>query len=115
MKKKPLLRYRRFLNGNTDSVTIRIKSVLKTFCTILKQKVWRTIPQEFYKISKDWKATVDLQETSVEPIITWIGHATFLIQIGGLNILTDPIFFELSSLKNTKIRPLSLSLACCSK
>ena len=29
---------------------------------------------------------------SEEPKVTWIGHATFLIQIGGMNILTDPIF-----------------------
>jgi len=26
--------------------------------------------------------------------VTWVGHATFLIQIGGLNILTDPIWSE---------------------
>ncbi len=29
---------------------------------------------------------------SEEPKVTWIGHATFLIQIGGMNILTDPVF-----------------------
>ena len=33
---------------------------------------------------------------SIEPRITWIGHSTFLIQIAGKNIITDPIFGSLS-------------------
>lgn len=28
------------------------------------------------------------------PAATWIGHATVLLQMGGLNVLTDPIFSE---------------------
>ncbi len=29
--------------------------------------------------------------------VTWIGHSTFLLQVDGLNILTDPIFSERAS------------------
>jgi N-acyl-phosphatidylethanolamine-hydrolysing phospholipase D len=30
----------------------------------------------------------------IQPAVTWIGHITVLAQIGGLNILTDPVFSE---------------------
>jgi N-acyl-phosphatidylethanolamine-hydrolysing phospholipase D len=31
------------------------------------------------------------------PSVTWIGHATALVQSGGLNVLTDPVFSERAS------------------
>jgi N-acyl-phosphatidylethanolamine-hydrolysing phospholipase D len=31
---------------------------------------------------------------SMAPAITWIGHATMLAQLGGLNFITDPVFSE---------------------
>ena len=31
------------------------------------------------------------------PAVTWIGHATVLAQLGGLNVLTDPVFSERAS------------------
>lgn len=32
-----------------------------------------------------------------KPTITWIGHSTFLIQLSGLNVLTDPIWSQRAS------------------
>jgi L-ascorbate metabolism protein UlaG (beta-lactamase superfamily) len=29
---------------------------------------------------------------TMQPAVTWIGHATALVQLGGLNVLTDPVF-----------------------
>ena len=40
---------------------------------------------------------VALMERRDNPSITWIGHATLLIQMGGLNIITDPQFSDRAS------------------
>ena len=49
------------------------------------------------------------------PAITWIGHATVLAQLGGLNVLTDPIFSEraspLSYLGPKRAQPPGVALA----
>jgi len=38
-----------------------------------------------------------LRAGSVNPSITWIGHATLLVQINGVNVLTDPQWSERAS------------------
>ncbi|HEX4781806.1 MAG TPA: MBL fold metallo-hydrolase [Usitatibacter sp.] len=38
-----------------------------------------------------------LRANTTQPTVTWIGHATFLVQLAGLNILTDPQFSERAS------------------
>ena len=38
-----------------------------------------------------------LRANGTQPTITWIGHATLLVQIAGVNILTDPIWSDRAS------------------
>ncbi|MBS4190413.1 MBL fold metallo-hydrolase [Bacillus sp. FJAT-49705] len=40
----------------------------------------------------DAKEIKRLYENRTESSITWIGHSTFLIQLNGVNILTDPVW-----------------------
>ncbi|HEY5929912.1 MAG TPA: MBL fold metallo-hydrolase [Burkholderiales bacterium] len=41
--------------------------------------------------------TAFLSSNRTEPTLTWIGHATFLLQLGGVNIVTDPHLTERAS------------------
>ena len=63
------------------------------------RRVWaslfgrRAVP-EFPRVANDGRA---LRDNARTPTVTWIGHATMLIQLDGLNILTDPQFSERAS------------------
>ena len=50
-----------------------------------------------------------LEQRSAKPVITWLGHSTFLIQVGNKNFLTDPIFGSLSFIF-PRLMPLPLTV-----
>ncbi|MGH7355965.1 MAG: MBL fold metallo-hydrolase [Candidatus Rokuibacteriota bacterium] len=58
---------------------------------------WRNLtepPPEFPRAANDGRA---LRANRGEPTLTWVGHATLLVQVDGLNILTDPHWSERAS------------------
>ena len=67
------------------------------------EMVWRSLrgdfkprfaPQKGYAtFAKEWSIPVDhvrLAQRQNAPAVTWLGHVSVLLQVGGLNILTDP-------------------------
>lgn len=79
---------------NMDDVSTK-----KTLSDLLKWRKERKIRLQ----SKNFMYTVpavreidreQLRSRSREAEITWIGHATFLIKLGGLTIVTDPVWAE---------------------
>ncbi|PEK99872.1 MBL fold metallo-hydrolase [Bacillus sp. AFS017336] len=88
-------------------------SYRKTFKDYVKCGIERS------KKRKDYSSTIQqssqkeisfLKENRHKTTITWIGHSTFLIQINGINILTDPVYANQMALKKRLSNPgLSLS------
>ena len=55
------------------------------------------IPEGGYRFERVKPDLNWLRGNREAPTLTWVGHATFLLQLGGLNILTDPHFSERAS------------------
>jgi L-ascorbate metabolism protein UlaG (beta-lactamase superfamily) len=62
------------------------------------------IPQAAHKIIKD------VQENRTKTSYTWVGHSTFLLQLNGVNILTDPVWAKRMGFQKRLTDP-GLSLA----
>ena len=60
----------------------------------------RGLPKPPASSHRDWRVAPDLalvQSPAGNPSVTWIGHATLLLRMGGINVLTDPQFSERAS------------------
>jgi L-ascorbate metabolism protein UlaG (beta-lactamase superfamily) len=62
-------------------------------------RLWHSLtgardPVDFPRVANDGRG---LRDSTGGATLTWIGHATFLIQLDGLNVLTDPQFSERAS------------------
>ena len=54
-------------------------------------------PPGGWKIPRVRTDAAALRANRHEPTLTWIGHATFLVQLGGMNVLVDPQFSQRAS------------------
>ncbi len=92
MDKKP---YHHLSNGtfrNPEGSPTRSTDVKFSYSQFIKEKkkIDMTIPKEHVVNKK--KVLADLESYKNDDYIGWIGHATFLIKLGDITIITDPVF-----------------------
>ncbi|MFA5306708.1 MAG: MBL fold metallo-hydrolase, partial [Candidatus Babeliales bacterium] len=93
----------RFYNHAQDSITARFWRMLKTSCEMRAHMKAcggkKKLLDEADMISPAWLVPFTSSPSRHDqPVITWLGHATMLIQIGSFTLLCDPVFDEISRL-----------------
>ncbi|MDB3924344.1 MBL fold metallo-hydrolase [Candidatus Pelagibacter sp.] len=92
MEKRP---YHHLPDGtfrNPEGSPIRANDVKFSYRTFIKEKkkIDITVPKDHVIDKKIVKE--NLEKFKDDDYIAWIGHATFLIKLGGTTIITDPVF-----------------------
>lgn len=96
MYRKPHQHRGRYFNLHGESLKTRFKELLKTIFLLAKHFIIRPERHDKKAAHAAWHTTPAFVERSLQPHVTWLGHASFLIQVDDKNILTDPVFNEIA-------------------
>ena len=80
------------------------------YSTVFKY-LFRRNPQAKEKKNDKWRPSVHRKSAYLkgyEDFVVWLGHATFLIQLNGVRMITDPLFYDLPMLKRFVYIPFEL-------
>lgn len=84
------MKRKRYKNSDKNAVISPLKDLFKWQI----ERMGKHIDKSFnIPVVKETEITFLSSNRSL-PTITWIGHSTFLIQIDGINILTDPVWVK---------------------
>lgn len=87
---QPLKKDDRYFNHRKEGQFSHIVDALKSFW------ITKTSFNRYYNDDNSkWIQHDAVLENSLPMQIQWIGHASFLIQVNGFNVLTDPVFYDL--------------------
>ena len=92
MNKKP---YHHLSDGtfrNPEGSPVRAENIKFSYTQFTKEKkkIDMKVPKEH--VLDKYKVLTDIEKFKDTDYIGWIGHATFLIKLGDITIITDPVF-----------------------
>ena len=95
----PRTRDGRFANSDEGFRTRGLAEVLRWKWQAAKEGVPKPPSTPIPRVEPDlaWIAANAVAGAAMQPALTWIGHSTALVQCGGLNVLTDPVFSDRAS------------------
>jgi N-acyl-phosphatidylethanolamine-hydrolysing phospholipase D len=88
-----------YRNNYIDSVTKSLGDVLRWQLQRIRGRLppAPAVPTPQAMADLDFIRRNALAGAQMTPAVTWVGHATMLVQASGLNVLTDPIFSKRAS------------------
>lgn len=90
----PHHRARGFVNGEPGHPPAGTWTRLRFFAARVLATTFSPRSVDLPRVDNDGAA---LRANATGPTVTWIGHATLLVQLDGVNLLTDPIWSERAS------------------